>query len=50
MGRRAMRLLHSRIVDGPADPELLVLPVSVKTRESTGVHLRVVGAPREGRP
>jgi GntR family transcriptional regulator of arabinose operon len=52
MGRRAMRLLHSRVIASSPDwsPELVVLPVSLRTRESAPGHLRVVGAPREGRP
>ncbi|MET0236644.1 MAG: LacI family DNA-binding transcriptional regulator [Kibdelosporangium sp.] len=49
MGRRAMRLLHTRVTEGSADPELVVLPISLRTRESAPGHLRVVGAPREGR-
>jgi LacI family transcriptional regulator len=45
MGRRAMRLLHRRISEpDPADPELVVLPVSVQTRQSSVGHLRVVGS------
>jgi GntR family transcriptional regulator of arabinose operon len=49
MGRRAMRLLHSRVTaDSPEwSPELVVLPVSLHTRQSGGGHLKVVGAPRE---
>jgi GntR family transcriptional regulator, arabinose operon transcriptional repressor len=45
MGRRAMRLLHHRITepDGSQAPELVVLPVSVQTRQSSVGHLRVVG-------
>lgn len=45
MGRRAMRLLHRRITEPAAEPEpeLVVLPVSVQTRESSVGHLRVVG-------
>jgi GntR family transcriptional regulator of arabinose operon len=48
MGRRAMGLLHKRVMNpGTArNPELIVLPVSVRTRESAPGHLRVVGAPR----
>ena len=45
MGRSGMRLLHKRITE-PADaagPELLVLPVTVHTRQSSPAHLRVVG-------
>ncbi|MFC0106739.1 LacI family DNA-binding transcriptional regulator [Kibdelosporangium aridum] len=49
LGRRAMRLLHSRVTEGPADPEMIVLPVTVKNRKSAPGHLRVVGAPWEGR-
>jgi LacI family transcriptional regulator len=49
MGRRAMRLLHERITDpdGTAGPELVVLPVTVQTRQSSMGHLRVFGATRE---
>jgi LacI family transcriptional regulator len=45
MGRGAMRLLHRRITepDDPHQPELVVLPVSVQTRQSSVGHLRVVG-------
>ncbi|MDT7724874.1 MAG: hypothetical protein QOI21_1450 [Actinomycetota bacterium] len=46
MGRRAMQLLHGRVTGGPVNPELVVLPVTVRTRESALGHLRVVGAPR----
>ncbi|HEY3606137.1 MAG TPA: GntR family transcriptional regulator [Pseudonocardiaceae bacterium] len=51
MGRRAMRLLHERITDpdGTAGPELVVLPVTVQTRQSSMGHLRVFGATRETR-
>ena len=47
MGQRAMRLLHQRITDpdGAQAPELVVLPVSVQTRQSSVGHLRVVGQP-----
>lgn len=46
MGRRAMRLLHRRISEPAAtEPELVVLPVSVQTRQSSVGHLRVVGGP-----
>ena len=47
MGRRAMRLLHQRITDpdGAQQPELVVLPVSVQTRQASVGHLRVVGQP-----
>lgn len=47
MGRQAMRLLHRRITDpdGAQEPELLVLPVSVQTRQTSVGHLRVVGQP-----
>ncbi|MEV4317391.1 GntR family transcriptional regulator [Actinocrispum sp. NPDC049592] len=49
MGRQAMRLLHSRVTsDSPEwNPELVVLPISLRTRESAPGHLRVVGAPRD---
>jgi GntR family transcriptional regulator of arabinose operon len=49
MGRRSMRMLHQRIIDprGAAGPELVVLPVRVRTRETSLGHLRVVGAPRD---
>jgi LacI family transcriptional regulator len=44
MGRRAMRLLHRRITEpGASEPELVVLPISVQTRQSSVGHLRVVG-------
>jgi GntR family transcriptional regulator of arabinose operon len=45
MGRRAMRLLHRRIAEpgDPQGPELVVLPVSVQTRQSSIGHLRAVG-------
>jgi LacI family transcriptional regulator len=44
MGRRAMRLLHQRIIEPDAsEPELVVLPISVQTRQSSVGHLRVVG-------
>jgi LacI family transcriptional regulator len=44
MGRGAMRLLHRRATEpaGPRQPELVVLPVSVQTRQSSLGHLRVV--------
>jgi hypothetical protein len=44
-----MRLLHERITDpdGAAGPELVVLPVTVQTRQSSMGHLRVFGATRE---
>jgi len=43
MGRRAMRLLHQRITDPDSGtgPELVVLPVTVQTRQSSMGHLRV---------
>lgn len=52
MGRHAVRLLHSRVTGDSAEwsPELVVLPISLVTRESAPGHLRVVGAPREGGP
>ncbi|MEV5703747.1 GntR family transcriptional regulator [Actinoallomurus sp. NPDC052274] len=48
MGRRAMRLLHERITEpgGAARPELVVLPVTVQTRQSAMGHLRVIGTER----
>jgi LacI family transcriptional regulator len=47
MGERAMRLLHDRITGAGEGPEQVVLPISVRTRQSATAHLRVVGAPRE---
>jgi LacI family transcriptional regulator len=44
MGRRAMRLLHERISKGAGGPELVVLPVTVHTRQSAPGHLRAFGA------
>jgi LacI family transcriptional regulator len=51
MGRRAMRLLHRRITEPAAaqEPELVVLPISVHTRQSSVGHLRVVGQPADSR-
>jgi len=48
MGRSGMRLLHKRITApaGAPGPELLVLPVTVHTRQSSPGHLRVFGARR----
>ena len=46
MGDRAMRLLQDRI-EGRPGPEQVVLPITVRTRQSAAAHLRVVGAPRE---
>jgi GntR family transcriptional regulator of arabinose operon len=46
MGDRAMRLLHDRITGSGAGPEQVVLPITVRTRQSAAAHLRVVG--REG--
>jgi GntR family transcriptional regulator, arabinose operon transcriptional repressor len=45
MGERAMRLLHERVLGtgGTAAPELVVLPVTVQTRQSSPGHLRVFG-------
>lgn len=42
MGDRAMRLLQDRIT-GSTGPEQIVLPISVRTRQSAPAHLRVVG-------
>jgi LacI family transcriptional regulator len=52
MGDRAMRLLHARVLEGdsPASPELVVLPVTIRTRQAAEGHLRVVGATPEQRP
>jgi len=47
MGDRAMRLLHDRITGTGGGPEQVVLPITVRTRQSAPAHLRVVGAPRE---
>ncbi len=47
MGDRAMRLLHDRITGEGEGPEQVVLPITVRTRQSAPAHLRVVGAPRE---
>ncbi len=47
MGERAMRLLHDRITGSGEGPEQVVLPITVRTRQSAAAHLRVVGAPRE---
>ena len=47
MGDRAMRLLHDRITGSGEGPEQVVLPITVRTRQSAPAHLRVVGAPRE---
>lgn len=46
MGQRAMRLLHERISNpgGVPGPELVVVPVSIQTRQSSLGHLRVTGA------
>jgi LacI family transcriptional regulator len=45
MGTRAMRLLHERVTgDRPANPELVVLPISIRTRKSAPGHLRIVAA------
>jgi len=49
MGQRAMRLLHDRVLAGdrpPANPEMIVLPIAVRTRKSAPGHLQVVGTPR----
>jgi GntR family transcriptional regulator of arabinose operon len=45
MGRRAMELLHVRIsAEAPATgPELVVVPVTVRTRQAAQAHLRVFG-------
>jgi LacI family transcriptional regulator len=43
MGASAVQLLHSRVVGRAADPELIVLPVTVRVRDSMQAHLRVVG-------
>jgi LacI family transcriptional regulator len=40
MGSRAMELLHDRVTGGPAGPELVVVPISVRTRQSAPGHLR----------
>jgi GntR family transcriptional regulator of arabinose operon len=47
MGDRALRLLHDRITGSGEGPEQVVLPITVRTRQSAPAHLRVVGAPRE---
>ncbi|HEY0803944.1 MAG TPA: GntR family transcriptional regulator [Pseudonocardiaceae bacterium] len=47
MGRRAMRLLHERITHGAGEPELVVLPVTVHTRQSAPGHLRLFGTTQE---
>ena len=46
MGRRAMQLLHRRISDdAPANsPELVVVPVTVQTRQAAQAHLRIFSA------
>ena len=50
MGDRAMRLLHDRITGAGSGPEQVVLPITVRTRQSAAAHLRVVGTPREPMP
>ena len=47
LGSTAMRLLHRRVTatgPQPAEPELLVLPVQLRSRRSAPGHLRLVGA------
>ncbi|HMG64185.1 MAG TPA: substrate-binding domain-containing protein, partial [Streptosporangiaceae bacterium] len=46
MGRRAMELLHRRIsADAPVTgPELVVVPVTVQTRQAAQAHLRIFSA------
>ncbi|WP_042394478.1 LacI family DNA-binding transcriptional regulator [Streptacidiphilus carbonis] len=46
MGRRAMHLLHRRISDDGPDTgtELMVVPVTVRTRQAARAHLRIFGA------
>lgn len=47
MGQAAMQLLHDRVSgDKAATPELVVLPISIRTRKSAPGHLQVVGTPK----
>jgi LacI family transcriptional regulator len=41
MGRRAMTLLHERVSGTPSETQLIVLPVTIQTRQSSVGYMRI---------
>jgi DNA-binding LacI/PurR family transcriptional regulator len=41
MGRRAMTLLHERVSGTPSETQLIVLPVTIQTRQSSAGYMRI---------